>query len=122
MLSTSNEVYLNYFKLRYYSKITNISKILKQNKKEKIKYLPAELGNNNNNIKKSKIKENYTKKLIYLFLYNKKIQQLNLNITNKITNTSKNKNIIMNLEVNKLIKLQTDITLYNTLNLINLTF
>lgn len=145
----SSNLYVHFFKLRYYSKITNIIKNVQQSQFMSVNdNVHKSLGihstfagiNTEQNSFLSLKPENLglttvehlhfiktggnTKKLIHSFLYNKKAQKINFKLDNMIANkkTIKDKNIILNIESNKLIKLHTDIILYNTLNLLNLTF
>ena len=74
-------------------------------------------------------KGNYTKKLIALLVYKKKQKNINKNINNfNIKHISLNNSnvpeqaFLLNVNQHKLTILQEDITTYNSLNLIDLTF
>ena len=71
-------------------------------------------------------KGNYTKKLIALLVYKKKQKNINKNINNfnikHISLNNSNQAFLLNVNQHKLTILQEDITTYNYLNLIDLTF
>ncbi len=71
-------------------------------------------------------KGNYTKKLIALLVYKKKQKNINKNVNNfninHISLNNSNQAFLLNVNQHKLTILQADITTYNSLNLIDLSF